>query len=117
MIQTPVVMDIPLHTDKDGVIRVGGTRVTLETIVGAHQRGDTVEDIARGFPTVKLADIHAVISYYLNHQDEVEAYLRYVDEEAEKIRRKFEALPTSKPLTREMLEARLEAKRKGQTKP
>ncbi len=91
MIATPIAIDVPLRTDEDGVIRVGDTRVTLLTIVGCHQRGDTPQEIHEGFPTVSLADIYAVIAYYLAHQEEVDDYIRHVEAEAEKLRRGYEA--------------------------
>lgn len=37
---------IPLKTDKDGVMRVSKTRVTLDTIVAAFSEGATAEEIA-----------------------------------------------------------------------
>ncbi len=114
MISTPTVIDVPLRTDEHGVIRVGKTRVTLLTIVTRHQAGDSAEDIHRGFPTVALGDIYAVLAYYLTHQEEVDEYIRQVEREGEAIRRQIEALPSSKPLTREMLSARLEAKKRKQ---
>ncbi len=61
IVETPV----PLRTDADGTVRVGGTRVTLDTIVGAYLDGATAEDIVDGFPTLELADVYAVLSYYL----------------------------------------------------
>ncbi|MEO8397703.1 MAG: hypothetical protein ABI700_32210, partial [Chloroflexota bacterium] len=51
----------------------------------------TPEQIHEGFPTLKLADIYAVISYYLNNQDEVDAYLSQRDAEAEQLHRDIEA--------------------------
>jgi uncharacterized protein (DUF433 family) len=66
---------IPLHTDQYGAVRVSGTRVTLDTILSFYQQGYTPEQIAEGFDTVPLADIHAVISYYLTHRAEVDGYL------------------------------------------
>lgn len=36
---------VPLDTDRDGVFRVGGTRVTLDTVVGAFTDGATPEEI------------------------------------------------------------------------
>ena len=84
-------MTVPLHIDKDGNIRVGGTRVTLDTIVASYQQGETPQEIHEGFPTLKLADIYAVISHYLNNQEEVDAYLRRQEEEAEQIRQQLEA--------------------------
>jgi uncharacterized protein (DUF433 family) len=112
MIATPVAMDVPLRTDKDGAIRIGNTRVLLEVVIGAHQRGDTPEQIVEGFPTLNLADVYAVIAYYLSHQNEVGEYIQQVEGAGEAIQRKFEALPSHKPLTREMLEARLEEKKR-----
>jgi uncharacterized protein (DUF433 family) len=91
MLATPTALDMPLRTDADGVIRIGHTRVTLTTIIACHRRGDTPEHIHEGFPTVPLADIYAVIAYYLANQDEVDAYIRQEDEEAERWRQAYEA--------------------------
>lgn len=91
MIATPMAIDVPLRTDENGVIRVGDTRVTLITIVGCHNRGETPQEIHEGFPTVSLADIYAVIAYYLAHQDEVDAYISRVKEDAERLRQEHEA--------------------------
>lgn len=66
----------PLQTDVDGVIRVGGTRVTLDTVVSAYEDGETSEEIALQYDSLSLADIHAVISYYLRNSAEVAAYLQ-----------------------------------------
>ena len=64
-----------LSRDPDDVIRVGGTRVTLDTVVGAYRDGASAEEIARRYPSLDLADIHAVIGHYLHHRTQVEAYL------------------------------------------
>jgi uncharacterized protein (DUF433 family) len=114
MISIPAVIDVPLHTDENGVIRIGQTRVTLTTIIACHQQGESPEDIQRGFPTVALVDIYAVIAYYLAHREAVDAYIRQYNQDGEAIRRKWEALPSYKPLTREMLLARLEQKKRDQ---
>jgi uncharacterized protein (DUF433 family) len=82
---------VPIQTDEHGAIRVANTRVTLDVLVAAYQQGDTPEKIHEGFPTLKLADIYAVITYYLSNRDEVDAYLRRRDEEAEQVHREIEA--------------------------
>ena len=82
---------VPLQIDADGVVRVGGTRVTLETIVIAFQQGATAEEIAQQYPTVPLSDIYAAIAYYLRHRDEVEAYLTDGKRQGDLLRRKQEA--------------------------
>ena len=65
----------PLSRDKGGPIRVGGTRVTLDTVVGAWEDGATAEEIAQRYDALALADIHAALSYYLRHREEVQDYL------------------------------------------
>jgi uncharacterized protein (DUF433 family) len=66
---------IPLQADADGVVRVGGTRVTLDTLVYAFRDGATAEEIAQQYPAVSLEDIYSVIGYYLRRKSEVGAYL------------------------------------------
>jgi uncharacterized protein (DUF433 family) len=91
MTLTIEVEPVPLHTDLDGVVRVGGTRVTLDTIVAAFQEGATAEEIAQQYPSLSLADVYDVIGYYLRRRDEVEAYLRQRQQEANRVRRQNES--------------------------
>jgi uncharacterized protein (DUF433 family) len=77
---------IPLSTNADGVILVSRTRVTLETVVALFHQGATAEDIAEQLSSLDLADVYAVISYYLRHQAEVEAYLQQQRQQAEQVR-------------------------------
>ena len=81
---------IPMAVDNTGVVRVGGTRVTLDTVVGAFVDGRTAEEIVLQYPALKLADVYAVVSYYLRHKQEVDAYLCQREAEAKEIRRKVE---------------------------
>ena len=67
---------VPLRMDENGVIRIGQTRVLLELVIEAYQGGTTPETIVRWFDSLRLADVYAVISYYLNHKEEVDEYLR-----------------------------------------
>ncbi len=76
----------PLRTDTDGVIRVGGTRVTLDTVISVYQNGANAEEIALRYDALSLPDVHAVISYYLRHRPEIEGYLRERQEQAEQAR-------------------------------
>jgi uncharacterized protein (DUF433 family) len=81
---------VPIHTDAHGVVRVAGTRVTLETIVEAFETGATAEEIAQQYPTVPLVDVYSVITYYLRHTTEVEAYLREREAIAGRVREEAE---------------------------
>jgi len=78
---------VPLVTDIDGVIRVGKTRITLDTVISAFLDGATAEEITHQYPSLDLADVYSVIAYYLRRRSEVDAYLQQRQEEAEKIRR------------------------------
>jgi uncharacterized protein (DUF433 family) len=82
---------VPLKMDADGVVRVGGTRVTLDTIVAAFDEGATAEEIVQQYPSLHLADVYAVISYYLRRRPEVEAYLRQRQQQANEVRRQNES--------------------------
>ncbi len=82
---------LPMKTDPDGVVRVSGTRVTLDTVVAEFKNGATPEQIAQDYPVVELADIYAVITYYLSHHDEVDRYLAAQHQEGEQIREEMEA--------------------------
>jgi uncharacterized protein (DUF433 family) len=81
----------PLRVDNDGVLRVDGTRVTLATIVIAFHQGATAETIVQQYPSLTLADVYAVIGYYLHHQSEVDAYLAAQQQEADTVRQQNEA--------------------------
>jgi uncharacterized protein (DUF433 family) len=58
---------VPLVVGEDGVVRVRGTRVTLDTLVDAHRSGATADEIAQQYPTVGLADVYAIVAFYLHH--------------------------------------------------
>lgn len=85
------VQTIPLKADKDGVMRVGDTRVTLDTVVRAFDQGHTAEEIVSHYPALRLADVYAVIAYYLNNQTDVQAYLQQQEEATRKIWEQIEA--------------------------
>ena len=82
---------LPLTADDDGVIRVGGTRVPLATVITAFHQGATPEEIVDGFDTLELADVYAVIAYYLRHTADADAYLAEQRRLADEVRREVEA--------------------------
>lgn len=91
MIQLDLIQTPPLVQESDGTVRITGSRITLDTIIGAFRRGDTPQEIQEGFPSLSLWQIYGVIAYYLEHEAEVEAYLEWRKEEGEAIRRKIES--------------------------
>lgn len=87
---TLVAEPLPLARDKDGVIRVGGTRVTLDSVVYAFQDGASAEEIAYRYPSLSLADVYAVIAYYLAQQDAVDQYLAQQEALSAQMRKQME---------------------------
>lgn len=81
---------VPLSTDAKGVIRIGGTRVTLDTIVAAFHEGATAETIAEQYPSLDLGQVYIVIGYYLQHQAEVNDYLERRRQLATEVRKENE---------------------------
>ena len=81
---------VPIHTDADGVVRVAGTRVTLDTMVAAFDAGATAEEIAQQYSSISLADVYSVITYYLRHKTEVAVYLHRRQEQAATVREEVE---------------------------
>jgi uncharacterized protein (DUF433 family) len=100
----------PLRTEDDGTVRVGQARVTLDTVVGAYLEGCTAEEIVEQYASLHLADVHAVIAYYLTHREEVDAYLQARDSEAEALRREVKATCDQRGI-RERLLSRQTARR------
>jgi uncharacterized protein (DUF433 family) len=100
---------IPLSKDEIGVYRVGGTRVTLDLIIRAFNRGATAEEIVQDFPSLQLSDIYQVIGYYLKHGSELAEYFdrRARDEQAMLLAHEAEWSPRG-------LRQRLLARRKPQ---
>ena len=81
---------VPLRTDEQGVIRVGETRVTLDTVITAFDTGATAEQIAEDYP-LRLDDVYAAILYYLRHRGKVQRYLAQRRQHAEQVRRENQA--------------------------
>ena len=81
----------PLKMDQDGVIRVGGTRMTLDLIIAEHKAGASQEQIAENYDSVSLRDIYAAISYHLHHQAEIDEYLEERRTALDRMRREIES--------------------------
>lgn len=97
---------VPLRTDKYGAVRVVGSRVTLDTIVAYYEQGESPEDIVDGFPRLALADVYAILSYYLKNKTTVRAYLRDREKRAKTIRKKVEARSSTRDLKKRLLARR-----------
>jgi uncharacterized protein (DUF433 family) len=82
---TAVVDEIPLARDAHGAYRVGGTRVTLDLVVRAFNRGATAEEIVQKYDSLRLSDVYQVIGYYLKHADELTEYFETRERDEDKL--------------------------------
>lgn len=81
---------VPLTRGADGILRITGSRVTLDAIVHQFKAGATAEQIQEDFPSVALRDIYSVIAHYLQQASAVEDYLREQTQAADGTRRELE---------------------------
>jgi uncharacterized protein (DUF433 family) len=81
---------VPLETSEDGVIRVGRTRVTLESVVTAFRQGATAEEIAQQYSSLQLVEVYEVIGFYLRRQREVDEYIRQARAQSEAVQQAHE---------------------------
>lgn len=79
----------PLRRDEAGGIRIGQSRVTLDSILTAYQAGATPEEIAIQYSVLDLADIYATITYYLTHRQQMDDYLAQRRQQAQQRRQQL----------------------------
>jgi uncharacterized protein (DUF433 family) len=101
------LQNTPLVTGDDGTIRVKGSRVTLDVIVRQFKQGATAEQILEDFPSLNLRDVYGAIYYYLDHEEEVEEYLKEQKDAAVETRQFIESKNGGEAL-RERIRARRE---------
>ena len=97
---------VPLHADGCGGFRVGHSRVALDVVVREFEGGADPEAIVHAYPTLDLADVYAVIAYYLRNREEVNAHLAARRAEADRLRQEIEAGQPDRTGLREKLLAR-----------
>jgi len=84
---------MPLRLTEDGTIRIADSRVSLDSVLQHYKLGASAEQIAQKFPALDLADVYAAISYYLNHENAVEEYLRQQEAEGDEVQKIIESDP------------------------
>lgn len=70
---------------KEGAYRVGGTRVSLDSVVYGFQNGESAECIQQSFPALTLEQVYGVIAYYLANQQSIDQYLIEGQKEFDKL--------------------------------
>ena len=78
-------MDTTLRTEHPHIVRnpgrargtptVDGTRITVAFIVGQLRAGDTPQDVLASYPHLTPAAIYDAISFYYDHQAEIDRFI------------------------------------------
>lgn len=69
-------MDSPYIEMRNGGYYVAGTRVSLDSVVYAHRRGDDLAFIQEQFPAMTLDQVRGALSFYFEHRAEVDENIR-----------------------------------------
>jgi uncharacterized protein (DUF433 family) len=83
-----------VRADEHGVLRVGSSRVMLDSVVAGFHQGHSPETIRQQYPALSLEEVYGAITYYLAHLDEVNAYLQRQDDLWKEWRAKSEERPS-----------------------
>jgi uncharacterized protein (DUF433 family) len=79
----------PFRWDESGGIRIGQSRVTLDSLLAAYHSGFTPEEIAFQYSVLHLEEIYSAIAYYLNHRQEIDNYIDQRRQKAQQQRSEF----------------------------
>lgn len=89
-----------------GVLRIGDTRVSLDSVIIAFNLGATPEQIVQDYDTLTLSEVYASISYYLQNREEVDTYLAERDRQNEELRKANDARFNHKGIREKLLSRR-----------
>jgi uncharacterized protein (DUF433 family) len=65
-----------VQADEQDVLRVGNTRVMLDSVVASFEKGHSAESIRCQYPALTLEDVYGAIAYYLANREQVDEYLQ-----------------------------------------
>ena len=98
-------------TELHGALRVGKTRVTLDAVIYSFQDGASAEEIVAAYPSLALSDVYAAIALYLDHQEEVDAYIGLREKDRDAIREQNSKLFSASGLRERLLRRQAEFSR------
>ena len=99
------VLNSFIELDEQGVPWITGANTkVVEVVLDKMANNSSPEEMHEQYPHLSLAQIHAALSYYYEHQAEVDADIERRDRYVEELRAQ-----QKNPLTRRELESRLRA--------
>ena len=107
--------EIYVRLDENNVMRVGKTRVMLDSVVVAFQQGHSPETMQQEYPALTLEEVYGAVAYYLANQDEVDRYLKRQGQIWNELREK--SGQTSNPVVQRLRGQVARARRKSHEPP
>ncbi len=69
--------------------RIAGTRIRVQDIYIWHElQGQSADEIVSQFPQLSLGDVHAALTYFFDHRDEIQQQMRADDALVETLQQK-----------------------------
>ena len=99
---------------RDSGYWIRGTRISLDSIVYAFQRGAAPESIQKAFPLLTLEEVYGAVTFYLAHQQGIE---RELAQHATAFAAQASALNAAARMTNPGLFQRLESLRQTRETP
>jgi len=100
------VLNSLIEIDEKGIPWISGANTkVVEVVLDKMAHNSSPEEMHEQYPHLSLAQIHAALSYYYEHRDEVDADIERRDRYVENLRTQQKS-----PLTRKELESRLRAR-------
>jgi uncharacterized protein (DUF433 family) len=59
-----------------GMPIIKGTRISVRTVAGYYQLGMSVDEILQSLPHLTQSKVHAALTFYFDHQEQVDRELR-----------------------------------------
>lgn len=101
--------EIKLTKTEAGVIRIGDSRVSLDSVIIAFNQGSAPEQIVYDYDSLSLSEVYATISYYLQYCEEVDSYLAGRAKQNKELRESNEVRFNQKGLREKLLSRRRNA--------
>lgn len=80
----------PSIEERNGSYYITQSPITVEAVILRFKEGLSPETIRRDcFPSLSLARIYSVLSFYLNNQEQVEDYLKQIRSEADDLQQQL----------------------------
>src|SRR5215510_3876505 len=93
------VMTTHIRLDEEGRAWIDDTNIkVIEVVLDKLAYGESPEEIHEQHPHLSLAQIHAALSYYYDHQAEIDAEIERQNEEIEALMEKAKDSPLKKRL-------------------